>query len=156
MFRDFLAEQCERAAAAVGAAAAAAAQDALAASGVAAGAHRLAGSGGDGDTLRDAAGAARAAAGHPSETYNLTAVATCASAVKSIVPMLGLAPVQGSDVVAAGKNTHTLLLAGRFVDGTPCLAQVRMVSEEGAGVMIQVMAKSPNPTVALRVVNAIQ
>uniref|UniRef100_A0A1I7XYF9 Coatomer subunit gamma n=1 Tax=Steinernema glaseri TaxID=37863 RepID=A0A1I7XYF9_9BILA len=60
------------------------------------------------------------------ETFSLTNQSSLPEAVKNLIKCLGLGPCERSDRVPEGKSAHTVLLAGKFRDGTEILARVRL------------------------------
>lgn len=87
------------------------------------------------------------------ETFELSNMTDIEDAVSKIVGFLGMRPCEKSDRVKAGKNTHTLYLAGVYVGGYDVLARCRLAYDEH--VTLKLMVRSTHEEVAELVGSAI-
>eukprot|EP01136_Pigoraptor_vietnamica_P015653 Opistho-1_new@59074 len=83
--------------------------------------------------------------GQVEETFALSSMKSLEEAVSRVIGFLGMFPCKKSDVVAKGKNTHTLLVSGIFKGGDQVLARAQLAFEPSTGVAMQLTVRSPNP-----------
>lgn len=78
-------------------------------------------------------------------TFGLANVTTLRDGVRDITKMLGLAPIDGTDVVPEGKSKHILYLSGVYIDlgGIDLVARVRM-KQSKSGVGMELTVRSNN------------
>ncbi|CAO3663053.1 unnamed protein product [Rhizopus stolonifer] len=76
------------------------------------------------------------------------------SACDSIIELLGMQPLEGTDS-PKNNNVHTLLLSGTFLDGSKVLARCRMTFNETTGVAFELAVRSEDTNVSQIVLLAI-
>ncbi|KAI9281944.1 adaptin N terminal region-domain-containing protein [Sporodiniella umbellata] len=76
------------------------------------------------------------------------------SACDSIIDLLGMQPLEGSES-PKNTNVHTLLLSGTFLDGSKVLSRCRMTFNTGVGVAFELTVRSEDMNVSQIVLLAI-
>jgi coatomer subunit gamma len=94
------------------------------------------------------------AADEAEETLQLSNSKSIADAVETLIKLLGLQPLEGSEV-ALSTSTHQLKLYGKSVQGSKVAAQVRMAFSAKSGVTVKVSARSEEEGLATLVVGAV-
>lgn len=93
------------------------------------------------------------------ETFALTTIGSIKEAVTSLIDLLSMHPLEGTEEPTS-TAVHTLLLAGRAVplsgaQGPKVLARVRMSFQHGEGVTIELATRSENEEACTLVISAI-
>ncbi|WFD31302.1 coatomer subunit gamma [Malassezia sp. CBS 17886] len=91
------------------------------------------------------------------DTFGLTALESIASACTTLVELLGLQPLGGSDT-PTNPSVHTMLLAGRIARVTgieTVLVRIRMMYQAGDGVTMELAVRAPSEESCLFILSAI-
>lgn len=76
-------------------------------------------------------------------------------AVNRLTQMLGLLPLDGSDI-AVSASTHNLKMFGKTVNGGRVVASVRMAYSAKSGVALKITVRAEEDGVAAMVVGSVQ
>ncbi|CBK24517.2 uncharacterized protein [Blastocystis hominis] len=78
------------------------------------------------------------------------------TAVKQIVEVMGLAPMEGSERVPMGATNHTLLLAGRVLGETLVMARCQVILSQQYGCVLKIAVRSQDPELTQTVLSLVQ
>jgi len=89
------------------------------------------------------------------ETFALSALESLKAACDSLIEILGMEPLGGSETPASS-TVHTLNLSGLVCgDGGKVLARARMTYASGSGVTLELSARAEKQSAAALVISAI-
>jgi len=69
-------------------------------------------------------------------------------AINQVVQFLGMMPAEGSEKAEPNAKRHILYLGGRFAGDVPVLSRARMMLQEGGGVQMELIVRSPSQPIS--------
>lgn len=77
-------------------------------------------------------------------------------ATQRVIDILGMQPLEQSEMVSKEKSSHTLLLSGMFITGISTVAKIRMIMDASEGVIVNFGVAAENRFVSEFIAMAIQ
>ncbi|KAJ1499716.1 hypothetical protein HMI56_004240 [Coelomomyces lativittatus] len=77
-------------------------------------------------------------------------------ATQKVIDILGMQPLNQSDVVSKEKTSHTLLLSGMFITGVQVVSRIRMIFDPSEGVIVNFGVAAEDKLVGEFIASAIQ
>ena len=87
--------------------------------------------------------------------FNL-AIPSLQEAINAVIDLIGLFPVENSNLVADGATSHAVTLSGVFIGNIPVLARAGFMVDAKNGVALKIAARSESLEIADLITNSIQ